>query len=61
MKTQLTFDVEEGKTFCNECPFSAFNKKEEASCTKSTKGLNCEKYNLATLKFVEKDEKDSNT
>lgn len=50
MKAQLIFEIEEGNTLCNECPFNMFNK-EEVSCTELTKGLNCEKYNLATLKF----------
>lgn len=60
MKTQLIFDVEEGQTFCTKCPFNSLNHGE-GSCIEVIKGLNCEKYNLATLKFKRHDEKDSNT
>ena len=54
MKTKLIFEVEKGTTKCGSttCPFFGVN----ISC----KEINCENYNLMTLKLLKvEDEKDS--
>lgn len=55
-KTILKFEVEKGTTVCtyDRCPL--YNL--EGVCTKMF-GVDCNKYNLATLKLIEEDEEET--
>lgn len=62
MKKRLIFEVEEGVCHCAKCPFGVVNviyNLPQYSCASSIDHLSCKKYDLATLKFIGEDEKDS--
>ena len=51
MKKILKFEVEEGKTNCENCPFCASYYGEEI-CPDQDGNFNCKKYDFSTLKFL---------
>lgn len=55
MKTILKFEVEKGTTICTNDMCPLYNL--EGVCTKMF-GVDCNKYNLATLKFIEEVEEE---
>lgn len=49
---KFIIEVEEGQTICPQCPFQATDCTEEIYDV-----LNCGKYNLATMKIKEYEDK----
>lgn len=56
---RLIFEVEEGETRCENCPFSIFADSIELICAKPEEFFDCYQQNLQTLKFIGDNEKDN--
>lgn len=54
---KFLIEVEEGRTKCGECPI-AINMVNCLRYEFSHRGLDCEDYNLATIKIKEYEDKD---
>lgn len=52
MKKKLIFEVEEGNTWCIQCPFYIAGNCEN-------KKIDCEKNDLSTLKFIGEEDYDN--
>lgn len=53
MKKRLIFEVEEGKTpGCDGCPFNTIYKERSACGILNIEDIDCDEYNLTTLKFI---------
>lgn len=60
MKKKLIFEVEEGITnTCKICPFGVLRQDKGYYCRDTTKGLNCNNYDLSTLKFIGEEDYDN--
>ena len=55
MKKRLVFEVEYGHTDCNDCPLFGTNLCADYQEEK----LNCNLYNMLTLKFIGEYEEDT--
>lgn len=51
MKKRLIFEVEEGNTKCDKCPFRAISENDDM-CGDRNETFDCCKYDLSTLKFI---------
>lgn len=59
MKKRLIFEVEEGITHCDKCPFGVETGmvyyRILYSCGNAADYFDCNSYDLSTLKFIEED------
>lgn len=55
MKKILKFEIEEGSTYCQHCPFWTITDIDEC-CGNKNDVFNCCDYDLSTLKVIEYEE-----